>query len=214
MIVTMSSHLSELVVVYSAYILITVSPGPANLSIMALSMSHGRRAGMSLAFGVIMGSFTWAVLAGFGVSTLLTTYADLLIAIKLLGGLYLLYLGIRFGRSALLNSELANSDGNAKRERFRHLFFRGYLIHLTNPKAILGWTAIIALGLKPSSGMEMIFEIIGGCLCLGVIVFGSYALIFSSPLIVRVYIKAKRGIEATLAAFFIFAGLKMLTQKL
>ena len=167
-----------------------------------------------MAFGVVMGSFTWAILAACGVSALLAAYADLLIAIKVIGGVYLVYLGIRFGRSAFYGARLDGTTANPQQGSFKQLFLRGYFLHLTNPKAIIGWTALIALGLKPSAGVEMIFEIICGCLVIGSAVFGTYAVIFSSTPVIRGYSKAKRAIESILAGFFIFAGLKMLTQKL
>jgi len=208
------THFDSLLIVYAAYILATASPGPSNMTIMATSVEHGRTAGLALAAGVIAGSFTWAILAAFGIASLIAAYANLLIAIKLVGGCYLLYLGLRFGRSALRRDDIQMTDSGSRTVRLRHLFVRGYLLHLTNPKAILSWTAIIVLGMKPDTPPEMIAAVLIGCLGLGILVFGSYAVLFSSRTAIRVYAKIRRGAEAVLAGFFVFAGFKLLTQKL
>ena len=180
---------------------------------MATSVEHGRTAGLALAAGVIAGSFTWAVLAAFGLASLIAAYANLLIVIKLVGGCYLTYLGLRFGRSALRRGELQIMTAGTPTLRLRRLFLRGYLLHLTNPKAILSWAAIIALGMKPNTPPEMIVAVLVGCLGLGILVFGSYAVLFSSRTAIRAYSKIRRGAETALAGFFIFAGFKLLTQK-
>jgi threonine efflux protein len=207
------AHIDSLLMVYAAYILATASPGPSNMTIMATSVEHGRRAGLALAAGVLAGSFTWAILAAFGVASLIAAYASLLIGIKAVGGGYLIYLGLRFGRSAFRPGDLQLVDSGTRTVRLWRLFARGYLLHLTNPKAILSWTAIIVLGMKPETPPEMVGAVLVGCLCLGFLVFGSYAVLFSSRTAFGMYSKIRRGAEAVLAGFFVFAGFKLLTQK-
>ncbi len=94
-------YLHHLLMVYAVYIFGTASPGPSNMTIMAVAMQYGRRAALTLAAGVITGSLTWAALAATGLSALLATYADALLAIKICGGLYLLYLAWKSGCAAL-----------------------------------------------------------------------------------------------------------------
>ena len=93
--------MSQLAIVYGAYIVATASPGPSTMAIMAAAMRHGRAPALVLAAGVITGSLFWALLAATGISAILAAYANVLYVIKIAGGFYLLYLAIRAGRSAM-----------------------------------------------------------------------------------------------------------------
>jgi threonine efflux protein len=54
---------------------------------MGIAMNTGRRAGLAFAMGVISGSFCWALLASLGLSAVLASYSQLVVAIKIGGGL-------------------------------------------------------------------------------------------------------------------------------
>ena len=202
--------LTDLWIPLTAYVVVAGSPGPSNMAIMGTAMTRGRPAALALAAGVLTGSMTWAMLATTGVSTLLTAYAGALAVLKVIGGLYLLYLAFRAVRTALA----ADPVGLAEVAEVRAVwvdFRRGLLMHLTNPKAILGWVSIIALGVHSDSPAYMAPMIVIGCWLLGVGIFGGYALVFSHAPVARLYRRARRGIEALLAAVFGLAALRMLT---
>ena len=201
----------HLLLVYVAYVIAVASPGPSNMAIMGAAMNQGRAHGVALALGVLTGSFCWACLAAAGISTVLTRYAEALIVMKIAGGLYLLYLAWKSAKSAMMEKALGVAD-MAPASRFAS-YRRGVLLHLTNPKAILGWGAIMTLGLKPDAPAHTLFAIIGGCAILGFIVFVGYALLFSTATMVNGYRKARRAVEGTLAVVFGYAGLRLLLSK-
>jgi threonine efflux protein len=203
----------DLLMVYAAYVIATGSPGPSNMAIMGVAMHSGRRHGLALAAGVVTGSMFWATLAGTGISVVLAAYAQFVTAIKILGGLYLLYLAWKSARSAMTATPVRPQDVAEGRLNVRSLYLRGLLLHLTNPKAILSWLAIMSLGVKGTDPASTVPAIIGGCAGLGVLIFGGYALVFSTKPMVRLYARARRGIEATLALVFGFAGLKLLVSR-
>jgi threonine efflux protein len=211
---TILAHLEPLLLVYASYVIASASPGPSNMAIMGVAMSQGRAPAVVLAAGVLTGSQFWAILAATGISTILSAYAGALVALKIAGGLYLLYLAYRSARSALAATRPQTFSGAVvSRVDYAALYRRGVLLHLTNPKAILAWMAIMTLGLKPDAAPYTLAAILGGCLVLGLIVNGGYALIFSTSPMVYAYQKARRWIEGTLAVFFGFAGLRLLCSK-
>ena len=55
--------------------------------------------------------------------------------------------------------------------------------------------------------------ILAGCAALSCTVFFGYAVLFSTAPMVRLYHRARRWIEGTLAAFFAFAGLRLLLSR-
>ncbi len=204
-------HVHHLMLVYTAYLIAVASPGPSNMAIMGVAMNQGRASAVALALGVMTGSLFWAVLAAAGISTLLAQFADALFAIKIAGGLYLLYLAYKSAKSALSSHvQQVRTDTPTKRAR---LYRRGVLLHLTNPKSNLGWIAIMSLGLRPDAPSYTLQAIIAGCAILGVTVFVGYALMFSTALMGRAYRKSRRWIEGTLAMFFGYAGIRLLLSK-
>lgn len=204
-------HVHHLMLVYAAYLIAVASPGPSNMAIMGVAMNQGRASAVALALGVMTGSLFWAVLAAAGISTILAEYADALFAIKIAGGLYLLYFAYKSARSALSSHvQQVRTDTPTKRTR---LYRRGVLLHLTNPKSILGWIAIMSLGLRPDAPSYTLQAIIAGCAILGVTVFVGYALMFSTAVMGRAYRKSRRWIEGTLAMFFGYAGIRLLLSK-
>ena len=161
---TILSHFDQLVLVYTAYVIASASPGPSNMAIMAVAMSHGRVPAVVLAAGIVTGSLFWAILAATGISTILSAFAGALVVLKIAGGLYLLYLAYRSARSALAAAKPPTlSRAEVSRVDYAALYRRGVLLHLTNPKAILAWMAIMTLGLKPDAAPYTLAAILGGC---------------------------------------------------
>ncbi len=205
------AHLDRLYLAYAAYVIAAASPGPSNMAIMDAAMSRGRSAALALTAGVVTGSWTWAVLAATGVAALLSTYAQALLYLKIAGGLYLLHLALKAARSALAAAPAeAAAAAGGRRSELPSLYRRGLLLHIGNPKAILGWVAIMSLGLRPVGPAYLPFAILLGCAVLSVVIFGGYALLFSTPAMAQAYRKARRWIEGTLAVFFGAAGLRLL----
>jgi threonine efflux protein len=207
----LSEFTSHLLLVYTAYLVAVASPGPSTLSIMGVAMRQGRAPAMALAMGVVTGIFCWALLAATGISAVLLAYAELIFAIKLAGGAYLLYLAVKAARSALTAEERQlNLIPQATK---LDLYRMGVLIHLTNPKAILGWIAIMSLGLKSDASPYMLPAILVGCMTIGLFVNFAYALMFSTAVVGTAYRKSRRWIEGTLAAVFGYAGLRLLLSR-
>lgn len=140
------AYLPQILPAYAAYLVAAASPGPAIMAIISISMTQGRKAGMMIALGIFGGSMTWACAAALGLATLLQTYATALEMLKILGGLYLLYLAYKAFRAMRSSIEMPPA-GTVRRDSARSLLLRGYGIHVTNPKAIFAWLAIITLGM-------------------------------------------------------------------
>lgn len=204
---------SQIMLVYATYLLATASPGPSNMAIMATAMRDGRGPALALAAGVITGSLFWAVLAATGISAVLATYANALFVIKILGGVYLIFLAFRAGGSAMRETpDRTAKKTSAPPPRYRQLYRQGILMHVGNPKAVLAWIAIISLGLRNDTPSGVLPTIIGGCALLGVFVFGGYAVLFSTAPMIALYGRLRRWIESGLCVLFTVAGLKLLAS--
>jgi threonine/homoserine/homoserine lactone efflux protein len=86
-------------------------------------------------------------------------------------------------------------------------------MHIANPKAILSWMAVMSLGLGQDASGGVLPAIIGGCAFLGVIVFGGYAVLFSTAPMIALYVRLRRGVEGAFSALFALAGFKLLASQ-
>jgi len=208
-----SIYLPGILLAYSAFLLAIASPGPNVLAVIGTSMSVNRSSGMALAIGVATGSFSWAVLTVFGLSTILAAYAEALLIIKVFGGLYLLWLAYKSFKSAASSHDIKAVELAGGLRTPLGYFKRGYIIQMTNPKAALAWIAIISLGLKDGAPLWVAAAIVLGTFALSMAVHLLYAIVFSTPVMVRIYSKARRVIQGVLGAFFAVAGLRLLMSR-
>src|SRR4051812_46425666 len=89
-----------------AALVLLVVPGPSVLYIPSRSATHGRRAGVVSVLGVHTGSIVHVLAAVAGLSALLVASAAAFTVVKLIGGAYLIWLGVR----TILNRVAASSD--------------------------------------------------------------------------------------------------------
>ncbi len=206
-------YLPGILLAYCAFLLAIASPGPNILAVTGTSMAVGRQSGIALALGVATGSFTWALLTVFGLSAVLATYASALLLIKIFGGLYLLWLAYKSFKSAMSSHDIEARELAGGRRTPARYFKRGYVIQMTNPKAALAWIAIIALGLRDGAPLWVAAVIVVGTFAMSVVIHLTYALAFSTPMMVQAYGRARRVIQGVLGSFFAFAGLRLLTSR-
>ncbi|MGB0844230.1 MAG: LysE family translocator [Alphaproteobacteria bacterium] len=199
----------SLVFAYTMYLIATLSPGPANLAIAGTSMRFGRTAGLSIALGVILGSLTWGVLAAIGLSAFLLSYGWLMNLLRVVGGLYLLWLAYKALKSASSNNGLAIEKAQ-KHPNYKSYFLKGLAIHLTNPKSIFAWLAIIAVGVGEAGTTLTSFIVVVGCWLMGICIFSGLALLFSTESMARTYLSFRRWIDGLTGLVFGFAGLSLM----
>jgi threonine/homoserine/homoserine lactone efflux protein len=119
----------------SAALLITLSPGPDNLMVLSVGMARGRRQGVAFGLGCALGCLSHTVLAALGVSGLLRASPLAFTALKVAGGLYLIWLGIGALRSR--GGTQVAGEGALPEQSLRRLFAKGLLANAINPKVVL-----------------------------------------------------------------------------
>ena len=95
----------------------------------------------------------------------------------------------------------------------RRAYAKGLALHLTNPKAVLFFGALYAIGVPPGTSPSALIMVILAVGLQSLVMFHLYAVIFSSKPIAAAYAKAKRGFEAFFALAFGAIAFKVLTTK-
>ena len=196
---------------FLAFIVTAATPGPSTLAIMSTALAHGRMAGLRFAAGVVTGSCFWGLLAALGLGAILATVGWAMMALKYAGAAYLIWLAIKSARSALRGGP--RNDGVQATRPPRRLWAQGLALHLTNPKAVLGWSAVIAVGLPSGAGLPHICVLLAGCAVLAVLINLGDALVFSTPAAIAAYRRAQRAIDGGVAFLFGSAGISLLAWR-
>jgi threonine/homoserine/homoserine lactone efflux protein len=130
-----------------AAVIIAVIPGPGILYVAARTLAGGRQAGIASTFGTALGGLVHVVAGGIGISALILASAQLFTVLKLLGALYLVWLGIRTFRDA--GRLLPEPPDAAGRER---AFRDGVLVEALNPKTAAFFLAFVPQFVDPTIG--------------------------------------------------------------
>jgi len=132
-------------------LLVTFTPGPGVLLAVSNSVSVGARRTVLSSLGNATGLFVISGIAMAGMGVVLAASAAAFTVLKIAGALYLVYLGIKQWRNkagALATAASPGSDGRATAWR---LFGQGLGVALTNPKAILFFTALYPQFVTPAA---------------------------------------------------------------
>ena len=121
-------------------LLLNVTPGPDNLFIAARSLSQGWRAGMVASLGVCTGVFGHVLAAALGLAALLATSATAFLVVKLVGAVYLLWLGVGLLRQG---GQQSAQPLLLPPQSLSQLFRQGLLTNLLNPKVALFFLAFV-----------------------------------------------------------------------
>ena len=144
-------------------LLLNMMPGPDSLLIMLRSGSQGWRAGSMAALGIGTGTMVHVLAAALGLSALLSASAELFAVIKLMGALYLVYLGV----SMLWQSGTSTSvDGAVALPALSYgrIFRQGLLTNVLNPKVALFFLAFVPQFIAPDAPQKALAFIVLGCI--------------------------------------------------
>lgn len=158
-------------------ILLNLIPGADTMYIVGRSISQGRKAGVYSVFGIITGSLVHTLLVAFGLSIILTKSIVLFNTIKVIGVIYLVYLGIKM----ILDKTNVAFQASSNKLNIRKIYLQGLLTSLTNPKVSLFFIAFLpqfidtkASGPMPFIILGITFTVTGLLWCLFVAFFSSY----------------------------------------
>jgi len=122
------------------FFFVSVTPGMCMTLALTLGMTVGIRRTMWMMLGELIGVGLVAVLVVIGVAALIVQYPEMFVVLKILGGGYLLYLGIQLWRS---RGKMALDLGGTPKHTGRwQLASQGFITAIANPK---GWAFFIAL---------------------------------------------------------------------
>ncbi|GFE65876.1 LysE family translocator [Litoreibacter roseus] len=202
------SELFVLATVFAVFIPALMLPGPDFVAVVRSSMTHGTRAGLLTTVGVSAGLCLYATLSILGLSALLIEYQWLTWLVRILGGGYLIYLGIKLLRS---RPEPIDLGTVASPTKGRSLTF-GFLVTLTNPKAIVLFASVFATAITPATPGWVMVAMIGLVTTSSLVWYTLVSVLMSAPPVMRRMQNAKHRIEKAAGICFIGLGGKVIAD--
>ncbi|MCY9838200.1 LysE family translocator [Aeromonas media] len=145
-------------------LLLNMMPGPDSLLIMLRSGSQGWRAGSVAALGIGTGTMVHVLAAALGLSALLSASAELFAIIKLMGALYLVYLGVSLLRQGVSSPVASEPAASQPALSYGRIFRQGLLTNVLNPKVALFFLAFVPQFIDPAAPQKAMAFIVLGCI--------------------------------------------------
>jgi threonine/homoserine/homoserine lactone efflux protein len=188
-----------------------ISPGPSFVLVARTAIAKSRPDGLAAAVGMGLGGVTFGILALVGLTAVLASVEWLYVGLRLLGGAYLIYLGVSIWRGAkepIAVPDAAVAGGSN--------LLRSFVIALTtqvsNPKAAVVYASVFA-ALLPSSLPGWIYVVLPVLIFL--IETGWYAavaLLFSAERPRAAYLRSKRWLDRLAGAVMSLLGLRLIAE--
>lgn len=133
--------------------LLNLTPGPDVLYIVSHALRAGVRAGVVAAMGITAGCFVHVLAAAVGVSALLAASSTAFTVLKWIGAAYLFWVGLKllWARSDGQSKWVAEKPTDAGVVALKHVFFKGFLTNVLNPKVALFFLAFVPQFIAPGA---------------------------------------------------------------
>ncbi len=161
---------------FLAIFIFSITPGPGVFALLARGMTLGTKHCIPLAFGMSISDIIYLVFACLGLATIAQNYALLFEFIRIIGALYLFYLGYKMFTTPI-EIESVSKDKGPKKDFFLS-FMQGFLISASNPKVILFYIAFLPtfLDIKSLSTYDIfivstlaLFALMIGLMCVSIL---------------------------------------------
>lgn len=210
-----SNYLSEFLALAMIHFLAVVAPGPDFAVTIRQSVRFGRMIGICTALGIGAGISVHVLYTLLGVGALMHTTPWLLTVAKVVGGTYILYLGVSLLRSKPKTVAEGNNDANEPfvEQTMLKAFTTGFLTNASNPKATLFFLAIFTTLISATTPLK-IQALYGVWMCfVNALWFVIVALFFSSARVRLLFMRMGHWFERTMGVVLIlFAGRLILSM--
>ena len=210
----------ELITNLSAFlavsVVVIVTPGPDTALTIRNTLVGGRAGGMFTAVGVGAGQATWALAASLGIAALLRVSEPVFVAVKVVGAVYVVFLGLQAVRAALgfrAPHASAKNDAPHRPMRPRVAFRQGLISDLGNPKMAVFFTSLLPQFASDGRASFLVSLLLGLMFCLMTITWlmaYAFGVARMGGLLRRP--RVRRTIDGLTGAVLIALGLRLATE--
>jgi threonine/homoserine/homoserine lactone efflux protein len=162
--------------VVTIFVLIVI-PGPSVLFVVSRGVALGRRAALATVLGNTAGLGVLAIIVSLGLGSIVARSLAVFTVIKLAGAAYMVYLGVKMFRDRHALARML--DASVAPQGMRTMLREGFVVGLTNPKAVILMTAVLPQFVDRSAGhVQLQFLLLGAIsLIVGLFSDGAWAIV-------------------------------------
>ncbi len=201
------------IIVTVVHLLAAASPGPDFALVTRQSLLHGRKAGVWASLGISLGLSIHIIYSTAGLAAVVAHSVNWMILIKVAGGSYLIYLGIKGLRASKHEEDIvAVADTLSIVSPLRHVT-TGFFCNALNPKAPIYFLSLFTVVLSPDMPLPTLVIYGGWIMLLQMLWFSTLAFFLSNASIRKRLLKYGHWIDRAFGAAMVALGIKVLVSK-
>jgi len=204
-------ELATLASIVAALSVGVISPGPSFVMVARVAVASSRIRALATALGMGAGGAVFGAVALLGLQSVLLAVPALYAALKVLGGLYLCYLGFLIFRSAQ-RPVAAVAAGGEDGSRPLRAFWLGVTTQVSNPKTAIVYASVFAAFLPASFSLGFAAALLAAVFVVESAWYALVAVLFSSSGPQRAYLSYKSWVDRAAGAAMFSLGLKLVTS--
>ena len=186
-----------------------VSPGPSFVQVARIAVSRSRADGLAAAVGMGLGALVFAMLALAGLQALLAALPGVYMVLKIVGGLYLMWMAFNIWRGARQPLEMGVAGDGGSHQTVWKSFRLGLITQLSNPKIVVVYSSVFAALLPAQFPLPAALLVLAGVLIMETGWYAVVALVLSSTVPRAAYLRSKALVDRVAAGAMGLLGLRL-----
>ena len=201
-----------LIIVTTVHLLAAAAPGPDFILVSQQTLSNGKRAGLLCSLGIALGLSVHILYSSLGLAALIANSSSALWSIKLLGGCYLIYLGISGLRARAGNHQTEQLTTATESSALKTIGL-GFLCNALNPKAPIYSVSLFTIVLSQDTPAQHLLIYGLWMMVLQLAWFSFLTLLLSRPLVTSKFQRMGHWIDRVAGGAMLILGLKVLATR-
>jgi threonine/homoserine/homoserine lactone efflux protein len=191
-----------------------ITPGPNTLLVIRYCLTSPRKVAITAACGTVNGTFFWGMAGWLGINVLFQAAPFAYMTLKIAGGLYLVWLGVKVFLDARKARGTMAEIATARAEvRLQTAYRMGLATNLANPKSALFVASLFAATMPAGTPFYYGLAAIAEMMAISTVYYICLISLITHPTVAAGYLKAKRKIDLGVATVFIGFGTKLLLSQ-
>jgi threonine/homoserine/homoserine lactone efflux protein len=190
-----------------------ITPGPNTLLVIRYCLTAPRRVAIVAASGTITGTLCWGLAGWLGINILFQTAPFAYLALKIGGGLYLLYLGARIFLDLRRYRHAADVETGRMHVPLGTAYRMGLATNLANPKSALFVASLFAATMPAGTPFLYGTAAIAVMVTLSTLYYTVLVALITHPQVAAAYLRARKKIDIAVGMVFVGFGTKLLLSR-
>ncbi len=189
-----------------------ITPGPNFFIVVRTALEGSRSAAVAVIVGVILGTFCWGLAGWLGISALFAAAPFAYLFLKIAGGLYLCYLGVRLVRNAWRKTGAGEPHAGRAGIAPKQAFYSGLVTNLANPKSAFFVASLFAATLPSDHSWVQGAAAVATMVLVSSLWYSFVLIVLRNPAVAGAYARGRKTVDALAGVIFMGFGLKLLTS--